>query len=281
MKITQLAENYERDLRFKNYSVLTVNNYSCQIKMFLAHFDKSEPRRINQDEIKDYLLTKININSRKHAHSAIKLFYKLTIKQPRKFDYVEYSRQSHTEPILFSMEEVSRMFQCTTNTKHIAILATLLSTGCRRQELIDLKIADFDKSNKVIYIRHGKGDKSRKVPYNEILRDYLKPYYKEYTPTEYLFENPKGGKYSPRSVLEVVKQMAEKAKINKRAYAHLMRHINITFLCEQKENMATIREITGHKSDRSLQTYIHLSSKIVANVITPLNFINQQKQLAA
>lgn len=275
MNITQLAENFERDLKFKNYAELSIKNYSCQIKMFLAAFEKSEPKRINQDEIKDYLITKVNINSRKHAHSAVKLFYKLTVKQPRKFDYIEYSRHTPTEPILFSMDEVSRMFQCTTNTKHIAILATLLSTGCRRQELIDLKLSDFDKENKVIYIRHGKGDKFRKVPYNDILRDFLTPYYNEYKPSEYLFENPKGGKYSPRSVLEVVKQMAEKAKINKRAYAHLMRHINITFLCEQKENMATIREITGHKSDRSLQTYIHMSSKIVANVVTPLNFIRK------
>ena len=271
MNIPKFAEMYERDLRFKNYAELTIGNYVSQIKMFLAHFDKSEPKKINQDNIKDYLLTKININSRKHAHSAIKLFYLHTMKQKRKFDWIEYSRSSHTEPILLSLDEISRMFKSTDNTKHIAILATLLSTGCRRQELIDLKLTDFDKDNRVIYIRHGKGNKFRKVPYNDILREYLEPYYREHKPKEWLFENPGGGQYSPESVLKVIKQMALKAGINKRAYTHLIRHVNITFLCEQKENMAVIKEITGHKSDKSLSTYIHLSSKIVANVETPLN----------
>lgn len=266
-------ENYQRDLRFKNYSEATVKNYSCQIWMFLNHFNAAQPKDINQNQIKDYLLTKININSRKHAHSAIKLFYRFTIGQTRKFDHIEYSRQPHTEPVLLSMDEVRQMFECTTNTKHIAILATLLSTGCRRQELIDMKLSDFDKTNKVIYIRHGKGDKARKVPYNDVLKKYLIPYYKEYTPKDFLFENPDGGQYSPRSVLAVVKEMALKANIDKRTYTHLIRHINITYLCEQKENMATIKQITGHKSDRSLATYIHMSSKIVANVYTPLNQI--------
>lgn len=273
MRITKFAEMFERDLLLKNYAELTINNYSCQIKMFLAYFDKSEPRRINTDDIKDYLLTKININSRKHAHSAIKLFYKFTMRQPRKLNGIEYARHNYTEPVLLSIEEVKRMFACTSNVKHLAILSVLFSTGCRRQELIDLKLSDFDKTNSVIYIRHGKGNKFRKVPYNECLKSYLRNYYLVCKPKEYLFENPGGGKYSSQSVLQVVKQMAVKAGITKRTYAHLIRHVNITWLCEQKENMATIREITGHKSDRSLQTYIHMSSKIVSNVVTPLNAI--------
>lgn len=276
MNILKFAQSFERDLKLKNYADLTIGNYSCQIKMFLAYFEKlkSEPKQINQDEIKDYLLTKININSRKHAHSALKLFYKHTVRQKRKLDGIEYARHTPQEPILLSIDEIRRMFQCTANKKHLAILATLFSTGIRRQELVDLKLSDFDKTNHVIYIRHGKGNKFRKVPYNDVLKKYLEPYYREDKPKEYLFENPdNGGKYSPESVLKVVKQMAAKAGIAKRAYTHLIRHVNITFLCEQKENMATIREITGHKSDKSLQTYIHMSSKIVANVQTPLNHV--------
>ena len=109
------VENYQRDLKFKNYSELTIKNYSCQIWMFLNYFKVAQPKDINQNQIKDYLITIVNINSRKHSHSAIKLFYKLTIKQTRKFDFIEYSRHSQPEPILFSMEEVSRMFDACEN----------------------------------------------------------------------------------------------------------------------------------------------------------------------
>lgn len=275
------VENYQRDLRVKNYSELTIKNYSCQIWMFLNYFNASQPKDINQNQIKDYLTSKVNINSRKHTHSALKLFYRLTIGQHRKFAYIEYARKPQTEPILLSQEEIQRMFDVCENKKHLAILATLFSTGIRRQELIDLKLTDFDKGNRVIYIQSGKGGIFRKVPYNEVLRKYLEPYYRKYHPQIFLFENPNGGKYSPASVLAIIKQIAIKAGISKRAYTHLIRHNVLTALCEQNENLETVKEIAGHKNVSTLSTYIHLSSKIVANVKTPLNNIIFPKRLIA
>ncbi len=52
-----------------------------------------------------------------------------------------------------------------------ALIALLLCTGLREQELVDLEIPDHDErfsDQPAVYVRHGKGDKARLVPYGEL-----------------------------------------------------------------------------------------------------------------
>ncbi len=58
-----------------------------------------------------------------------------------------------------------------------AIVATLLFTGLRKSELINLRYSDVDLENNFISVEHGKGDKRREVP---IQQEVLKPILYEY-----------------------------------------------------------------------------------------------------
>ena len=97
MQIPKYLEVYRKDLKLKNYADNTIKNYSYQVEMFLKSQENSftEPSKINEKAIKDWLLQFKTRNAMCHAISAIKLFYKMTIKQPMKFKYIEYPRSEN------------------------------------------------------------------------------------------------------------------------------------------------------------------------------------------
>ena len=87
MEIPKYVEQYRKDLLLKNYAQNSIDNYASQVTCFLYRFDKifTEPSKINEQSIKNWLLESKSINGCKHRISALKLFYKYTGKQPLKF----------------------------------------------------------------------------------------------------------------------------------------------------------------------------------------------------
>ena len=154
MEIPKYVEMYRKDLLFKNYALSSIDNYVSQVKLFLHDHDKlfTEPAKINESAIKDWLLKAKSINGRKHRLSALKLFYHLTIKQPMKFKYIEYPKADKKLPIVLSVEEIQKMFSVCENLKHKVILSLLYSAGLRVSELINLKWHHIDRSRMVIYL---------------------------------------------------------------------------------------------------------------------------------
>jgi len=272
MRNTDLSEKYVRDLKFKNYSSDTVENYSSQVKSFLSIIE-TDVRRITTDEIKDYLLKKININSRRHAHSALKLFFKLTLGQERKWDYISYARRGHHSPIILSEEEMQSLLMATKNIKHFSATITLYATGVRVSELLNIRLCDIDRANGVIHIMNGKGNKQRQVVMKPKLLEILSVYYRKYKTKEFLFENDSTHKqYSERSINLFLKANAKKAGIKKKIHAHLLRHCHYSHAIEHGENLFTLTQTAGHNSpDVLASTYIHTSSKIIARSYSPID----------
>jgi site-specific recombinase XerD len=102
MFVGKYCDLYSEDLRLKNYAESSIENYVSQIRVFLNRFEKeaTKPSEINESQIKQWLLESNSINGRRHRLSALKLFYRLTIKQPMKLKYVEYPRPEKKLPIV-------------------------------------------------------------------------------------------------------------------------------------------------------------------------------------
>src|SRR5262249_3193616 len=54
-----------------------------------------------------------------------------------------------------------------------AVMGVLCMAGLRRQECLDLRVNDFDSTEKTLLVRHGKGDKSRRLYIPDQLADAL------------------------------------------------------------------------------------------------------------
>lgn len=267
---------YSKDLQLKNYSKNTIENYCCQVELFLNHFASvaNKPSEINERQIKEWLLLADTVNSRRSRMSAVKLFYSLTGKQPLKFKYIEYPRIEKKLPIVLSQNEIQKMFDVCENLKHKVILALLYSCGLRVSELLKLKWAHIDRSRMIINVIFGKGKKDRQVMLAQPLIPLLEAYYKEYHSHVYILNGKTSDQYTETSVRSVMKQLATKAGIRKRVYTHLIRHCSFTHMCEAGVDINLIQRIAGHSSPKTTAIYLHISDSLISKIQSPISNIS-------
>lgn len=277
MEIPKYVGMFRKDLELKNYAESSIENYVSQVKLFLYQHDKkfTEPSKINESAIKEWLLSSKSINGRKHRLSALKLFYHFTMKQPMKFKYIEYPKADKKLPIVLSVDEIQKMFSVCENTKHKVILALLYSCGLRVSELINLKWCNIDRSRMIINIIQAKGNKDRQVMLTPSLIPLLEKYYKEYHSKVYVLNGWKDElQYTDRSVGQVVKQLATKVGLNKRVYTHLLRHCSFTHMVEQGVDINLVQRLAGHSNVKTTAIYTHISHNLISKIQSPLSAIN-------
>lgn len=273
MKISEHKHTFIQEMNRRGYSQNSIKNYSSCIDVFLSKIEKDHPKNINEVDIKNFLRNCVRANTQRNYHSAIKLFYEICLNQKNKFKNIPYTKAEKKLPIVLSVEEMQRMFDCCENLKHKVILSLLYSCGLRVSELINLKWAHLDRSRMVINIVGGKGNKDRQVMFAESLVPLLEKYYREYKPDTYILNGQVKSQYTARSVGSVVKQLALKAGINKRVYTHLMRHNAFTHLCEAGVDINLIQKIAGHQNVKTTLIYTHISHNLISNIQSPLNTI--------
>ncbi len=267
MNIGKYLELYSEDLRIKNYSNNTIQNYVSQVRCFLEYYNNvaTKPSEISERQIKEWLLLANSINGRKHRISAVKLFYKLTGKQPLKFRHIDYPRSEKKLPQIIEKEYLLEQIAKIENNKHKAIISLAYSTGLRVSEVCNLLIADIDSKRMIITIRQSKGRKDRIVPLSEKILEILREYFKKYKPKEYLFNGQFDLKYSHRSCNQIVKQY-----LGKEYHFHQLRHSNATALLEAGTDIRIIQKHLGHASSKTTEIYCHVSTATLKNMPLPI-----------
>lgn len=274
MNISEHMNNFKQEMKRRNFSQNSIDNYASCIGVFFSQSKKDHPKNINEQDIKDFLAQPKMINTQRNYHSAIKKFYSICLGQKDKFKYIPYARKDHKLPVVLSVEEIQKMFSVCENLKHKVILALLYSCGLRVSELISLKWQHIDRSRMIINIIQAKGKKDRQVMLSPQLIPLLEKYYREYKSKEYVLNGQFEIKYSDRSVGQVIKQLAEKAGINKRVYTHLMRHCSFTHMVENGTDINLIQRLAGHSNVKTTAIYTHISHNLISKIQSPLTLIN-------
>jgi integrase/recombinase XerD len=142
------------------------------------------------------------------------------------------------------------------------LIRALVLTGCRVSEFVALDVEDFSHADATVTVRRGKGDKDRVVPILPALADQLRVYlgYRGRGP---LFINAKGGRFSQRSVQQIVKRLAADAGIDKRVYPHLMRHTVAQLLLEGGMPLEQVQRFLGHSKITTTQIYAESSTAMI------------------
>jgi integrase/recombinase XerD len=275
MNTSEHIQFYEQELTRRNFAKNTVDNYTGCVKVFLEKSTKDHPKNINEADIREFLNKHASVNTQRNYHSAIKLFYEICLHQKNKFKYIPYAKKTHKLPIVLSVEEIQKMFTACENLKHRVVLALLYSCGLRVSELINLKWVHIDRSRGVINILQGKGKKDRQVGLDPNLIELLTKYWHQYHSKEYVLNGWKDElQYSERSVGQVIKQLATKAKIDsKRVYTHLIRHCYATHLLEAGTDINLIQKLLGHSNVKTTMIYTHISHNLINRIPSTLNNI--------
>ena len=272
MNIPKYTGEFRNELCRKGFRQNTIDNYVSCVQVFLKYFDgmESEPVRINEQKIKNYLGTFKTHNTQRSNHSAIKCFFKYVLRQPNKFRYIEYCKRDRKLPIVLSQYEIQKLFSACKNLKHKAILSLLYSAGLRISEVLKLKPQHIDSSRMIINILNAKGGKDRQVMLAPSVLMLLRTYWKEYRPKEFLFNGQFSNQYSERSTNEFLKHYAKLAGLRKRVHAHLLRHCSFTHMVEAGTDINLIQRLAGHSSVKTTAIYTHISHNLISSIQPPI-----------
>jgi len=100
---------------------------------------------------------------------------------------------------------------------------------------------------------------------------YLRDYYKQYRPKEWLFEGQSESRYSTTSVAKIINKASKAANIKKRVTPHMLRHSFATHLLEQGTDLRYIQELLGHSNSKTTEIYTHVSQTKVMKIKNPLD----------
>ncbi len=263
-------------LEIMRYSSKTISTYKTLFEEFINFYPSKPIDEITEPEILSYvryLVLKrcISASYQNQAINSIKFYYEKVRSGERKFYLLERPIKEQKLPTVLSVEDVQLLIKVTKNLKHRTVIMLCYSGGLRLSELLNLRIKDIDSHRMQIFIQAGKGKKDRYTLLSEKLLPLLRQYYQEYKPREYLIEGSDGGRYSERSIQQIVKTALEKAKLNKHASVHSLRHSFATHLLENGTDLRYIQSLLGHGSSKTTEIYTHVTSKAFKGIKSPLD----------
>lgn len=275
---TKLPKGYLETLEQKRYAKSTIKTYTTYFRQFVDYFSGQSLEEVNVEQINDYLLKLIHEESMSSSKqnqyiNAIKFYYEKVLGREKQYYKVVRPKKEYKLPDVLSKEEIASMIKSTKNLKHKSLIVLIYSCGLRRSEAINLKLIDIDSKRMLVKIRGGKGSKDRYVQLAGGTLIELRKYFKEYKPLEWLFTGQKGGQYSAESIENVVKQAAQRARIKKNVYPHILRHSFATHHLEQGTDLRYIQEWLGHNSSKTTERYTHVSQTDFRRFRNPLDDI--------
>jgi integrase/recombinase XerD len=271
-----LPPGYLELLLRKRYSQSTITSYTNYFLQFMRHFRDRDLINLTYQQINTYLLYlvrhhAISVSQQNQRINAIKFYYEKVLGQKSEYYHISRPRKESKLPTVLTIEEVEMMLHLTKNLKHKCILMTIYSGGLRRSELINLKVQDIDSKRMLMKLCGAKGKKDRYTLLSSRLLAELRDYYKQYRPSQWLFEGQEGGPYSATSIERVFREAVNRAKIRKYVTPHSLRHSFATHLLEQGTNLRYIQELLGHSSTKTTQIYTRVASNALMKIRNPLD----------
>jgi integron integrase len=166
---SKLLDQVREVARLIHLSKRTEDSYVQWIKRYILHHNKRHPIEMGETEIRQFLSylaqhKHVSSSTQNQALNALVFLYKQVLhKHLGDFGNIERAQRSNRLPVVFSLKEVKAILaQLSRTTRLIASL--LYGSGLRVLEALRLRMHDLDFENGIITIRHGKGDKDRRVP---------------------------------------------------------------------------------------------------------------------
>src|SRR3954453_5429472 len=155
---THAVEEFLRSLRGQNYSALTIQAYSDDLRQFLVwvegiRVDFDNPKRMGRVDVEGFMSflagQRLSGMLRVRKLAAIRKFFtflevnKVIATNPALT--VIGARREEKEPnILYKEQYKALLYEAAEDTRDYAIIMTFLQTGIRLSELTHLKVEDVD-----------------------------------------------------------------------------------------------------------------------------------------
>lgn len=294
-EMSMLIKQYLVYLEFvQNFTKTTVSWMKSSLSYFMNDNKITFISEITKDMVEEWLLNwrvykkwkpSTYIYHHKHLNWFFRWMEKKEIIEDNFIKSIETPKLESTLPKWLKKEEAElllitiRKFKYTYKyemTRNYAVIATMLLTGLRRFEVLNLKTEDICLDKMYINVIQWKWKKDRMVPISTrlaaIFYDYLKERKRLDKQCEYFFTTAQYDKPMGVKCIDIlVKRLKQKTKIS--FSSHSLRHTFATLMLEWGCDIYTLSKMMGHSKITTTTIYLACSPKQMLKSIEkhPLN----------
>ncbi len=261
----------------------TIISYGRDLQDYLQYWraKSQEVANLSRGDIELYIQElsqqQLKPTSQRRKISAIRQYHHFLLSEDLAQDdpteTIEAPKASRPLPKILNHNEITALITACEQlpakeqTRLKCMVEILYASGLRVSELITLKITQIRTDSMVLIIK-GKGDKERMVPLNEptrlALANYL-PHRLEFMPKNqqnsvYLFPSTAtDGHLTRQRIGQMLKELALQAHINpKKISPHVVRHAFASHLLQGGADLRAVQMMLGHADIATTQIYTHL-----------------------
>jgi site-specific recombinase XerD len=274
MKIVKSIEDliifFIADRRMRNLSKLSILSYKSKLKAFTdSTFCPKNIDDINRGDLRVFF----DMYSKNHSPSTVfavfnvlNIFFawyenELDGKWDNPIKRIDAPRvpPKILDPI--KIEDVQKMLSYC-NITYRALLMFLLDSGLRSRELLDLNVDDVDLFSGQVFVKSGKGNKSRYVyigaKTRKVVRKYLQT--RKYQNSEALWVANGGNRLSYSGLNAAIKRICIKAGIKPQSAHSFRRAFTLSMIRSRQVDLITLSVMLGHSSTATLTRYAKIAN---------------------
>lgn len=260
--MTPLRQTMIDAMLMRGMSPRTQRSYLMAVTELAKYFHRS-PDQLSGEELQAFFLALVKERHLSAATcrlylNAIRFFYLHVLDRDSFGVKLQVPKQAQRIPELLRRSEVSRILAAHSNLKHRMLLTTCYGCGLRVSELVSVQVRHLDGERRLLRVEQGKGAKDRAVILSPTLLQWLRDYWRELRPTQWLF--PGTDRRSPLSIASAQKlfQAAkQRAGVHKIGGIHRLRHAYATHQLEDGMPLHQLQHQLGHQNIRSTLRYVH------------------------
>lgn len=295
-----LYPKYLAAMTARKKSIHTLKSYDVALRKFRDYLDETKPDEITPLTVEDWtsamLEGGVSTNSANNYYGTIARFFqwatrmKLVQESPmpedgapkRKFTAKDIPTRDEILRLL-DPKNIPHSINAKLPKRNYAIVAFLILTGLRSDELRELCPADLDYETNTLTVRNGKGSKERQAPFppkaQEVVRNYLAsgirpnwatnadPLFGTHQLSAKMSDEEKEDetnlwhKFDAATLGRLVKRYGMRV-IGRDIHPHLLRHCAASLWDDAGANLRDVQEALGHSSIRTTeQVYLHTLNK--------------------
>jgi len=276
--------------KIRKYSNNTIINYEFDINLFNEFLSKKKLSFKNVEykdilEFVNYLKDSYKSTSINRILSSLRTYYNYLLKnnlvKSNPFNVINSLKKEKKLPEYFKYNEYIELIDSIDVSNNLGIrnkclFEILLCTGCRVNELVNIKLNDIDINLREIKVL-GKGKKERIVYIGSYAIDSLKEYLNirdfllKNKNNNYLFLNHLGNKLTTRGIRDIIDKILLNSSLKLKITPHTFRHSFATMLLKEGCDLKSVQELLGHVSLSTTSIYTHITNEELKRVYLKTN----------
>lgn len=273
LTLTALVDQYLLRCSVEGKSPRTVRAYRETLGRFVSAVPVTEPASVRSEHLYSYLggFTHLTLETRHRYFREVRCFFnwlvdaEYLVRSPFRGMRNVRLPQRIVQP--YSGEELARLLAaCGADTsigkRDRAMVLTLLDTGVRCSELVQLRLEDLDLAGGRLRVLHGKGNKQRVVPFADHCRRALHVYIRargDLAGPLFLAASGHGAlmqnvALQPNGLKQMLRRLGRASGVPK-VHAHRFRHTFATWAIEHDARELDVQYLLGHSSPDMVRRY--------------------------